>query len=81
MTTKLIGSARVNGVAPAHAHPVFDSESHAWAYTESGLTKREMIAAMALQGICSNPQWYGGREALARDAVTHADALLAELAK
>lgn len=43
-----------------------------------GLTKRELFAAMALQGLCACPTAVGG---IARDAVEFADALLAELAK
>lgn len=42
-----------------------------------GLTKRELIAAMAMQGFAANPQ---GND-IARAAVRWADALLAELAK
>ena len=52
------------------------------------LTKREMFAAMAMQGMLaqvddnSNPTtWEGNPSNMARIAVTCADALLAELAK
>lgn len=58
------------------------------------LTKRELFAAMAVQGICSNSGWVGGAQYQARkvlnmedeqvvaiDAVKIADALLAELEK
>ena len=45
-----------------------------------GLTKREMFAAMAMQGLCSVPGLFDVRT-MARDAVRCADALLAELAK
>ena len=51
-------------------------------YAESGLTKREYFAAMALQGFTANThsiKWLP--EEIAKDAVTHADALIAELAK
>ena len=50
----------------------------------TGLTKREMIAMHAMQGLIASNSLYGGkgdREALARDAIAHADALLQELAK
>lgn len=49
----------------------------------AGLTKREYIAAMALQGLCANSGEYGeGYEDItASKAVKSADALLAELAK
>lgn len=56
-----------------------------------GLTKRELLAAMAMQGYCSishsvdNPALKKGRDffiaVLAEQAVAQADALLARLAK
>lgn len=48
-----------------------------------GLTKREKIAAMALQGLLANPE-NKGRDTLgncAFDAVSAADCLLTELSK
>jgi hypothetical protein len=51
----------------------------------NGLTKREQLAAMAMQGILSNSVYEPPRQkklaAMAADAVDAADALLAELAK
>ena len=50
----------------------------------NGLTKRELFAAMAMQGIAASyPQWVQPQDAarLAECAVASADALLAELAK
>ena len=50
----------------------------------AGLTKRELIAAMAMQGMLANAhEDYQGYppESFADDAATYADALLAELAK
>ena len=51
----------------------------------SGLTKREMFAMAAMQGILSSGATYKGsaenRNLLAADAVAHAEALLAELEK
>lgn len=48
-----------------------------------GLTKRELFAAMAMQGMCNDTSepmdW--DMQALAKYAVRAADALLAELAK
>ena len=48
----------------------------------AGLTKRELFAAMAMQGHCANPEM---SETIARSiaimSVEQADALLAELAK
>lgn len=50
-----------------------------------GLTKRELIAAMAMQGILANGKYEPPRrdrlKGMAIDAVAAADALLAELAK
>ncbi|MGZ3686652.1 MAG: hypothetical protein ACXWPM_00715 [Bdellovibrionota bacterium] len=48
-----------------------------------GLTKRELFAAMAMQGIVTNDHvdGVGDPERHAKLAVHHADALLAELAK
>lgn len=45
-----------------------------------GLTKRELFAAMAMQGLAADPEPRGGMEA-ASVAVEWADALIAELAK
>ena len=46
--------------------------------TEPGLTKRELFAAMAMQGLCAVPGRFDVRVA-ARDAAACADALLAAL--
>ncbi|MGL4755926.1 MAG: hypothetical protein ACRCXB_26510 [Aeromonadaceae bacterium] len=51
----------------------------------TGLTKREMMAMHMMQGLISANATYGGRtdarDFMAKDAVAHADALLAELEK
>ncbi len=49
----------------------------------TGLTKREMFAAMAMQGLCANsiPGSHHHADERAREAVLNADALLKELAK
>lgn len=48
-----------------------------------GITKRELFAAMAMQGICGDgiPGSHHRPTETARDAVAQADALLKELAK
>lgn len=47
-----------------------------------GLTKREIIAMHALQGLLANPDFtYDSVDNFAQDAVLHADALLKELEK
>ena len=47
---------------------------------EFGLTKRELIAAMALQGMLSNPNVRLKPNTMSKWAVNHADALIARLA-
>lgn len=49
--------------------------------TEDGLTKREALAALAMAGLLACLTSPGNPDVLAQDAVKHADALLAELAK
>ena len=46
---------------------------------EFGLTKRELIAAMAMQGMLSNPNVRLKPNTLSKWAVNHADALVARL--
>lgn len=55
---------------------------------EGGLTKRELFAAMAMQGMCAGQYWGGNvdkkpelHKPIAEIAVLMADALLAELAE
>jgi hypothetical protein len=47
----------------------------------AGVTKREMFAAMAMQGFAANPSCTSNSVANARASVIWADALLAELSK
>jgi hypothetical protein len=65
----------VNASDPAFAVPA--------APYSPGLTKREYIATMALQGILANVRGYDDTtyKGAARDAVLHADTLLEQLAK
>lgn len=53
--------------------------------TVGGLTKRELFAAMAMQGCLADPKIRGDLDLLApviaQESVAFADALLAELAK
>tara|TARA_Y100001938_G_scaffold141417_1_gene211107 strand:- start:823 stop:1026 length:204 start_codon:yes stop_codon:yes gene_type:complete len=53
-----------------------------WTYA-TGLTKRELFAAMAMQGLSANPGYVESLDAarLARWSVSQADALLAALAE
>jgi hypothetical protein len=48
-------------------------------YRFTGLTKREFLAALALQGLLNEWPLTSDHEALARDAVRFADALIAAL--
>ena len=48
---------------------------------EFGLSKRELIAAMAMQGILADPMAVAEFQHIARLSVLHADALIAELSK
>jgi hypothetical protein len=48
---------------------------------EFGLTKREKIAAMALQGLLANSAFEFPYDAAAQHATQYTDALIAELAK
>lgn len=65
-----------NSHLPAYPDP------HKQTFSGIGLTKRELFAAMAMQGINSDgiPGRHHNHEQTARDAVAYADALLAELA-
>jgi hypothetical protein len=46
---------------------------------EFGLTKREEIAARAMQGMLANPNLHTGQETIEGWAVRHADALIERL--
>jgi hypothetical protein len=50
-------------------------------WSEGGLTKRELFAAMALQGMLSDSNLTDTFENFARNSVKSADALIAELQK
>lgn len=72
------------GDEPAHSSPHFVRPDGDIEWGETGLTKREMLAAMAMQGMLANPNHaefihsHTERSALAALA---ADALLKELAR
>lgn len=45
-----------------------------------GLTKREYFAAMAMQGLCANPEWVDiSEQTIAQCALVQADALIKQL--
>lgn len=66
-----------NGSAPAAPINFLPGPS---VWERTGLTKREYIAALALQGILAHSYNDVTYEAAARDAVVHADELLKALA-
>ena len=89
-----MNAASINGEMPASpvecvwsdsgipTHGAQTNNSTGWT---TGLTKRELFAAMAMQGILANRVYEPPRRTklagMAKDAVSAADALLAELAK
>lgn len=78
--------AQINGMMPVTVGPYRTVESESgqidYAYSASGLTKRELFAAMAMQGILANPDPTERTfEEDAGCAVVCADALLDALAK
>lgn len=60
---------------PAEWHPLHGMQIG----SSAGLTKRELFAAMAMQGLCANPSRVGKFDGYAVDALRLADALLAAL--
>lgn len=70
---------------PAFPVPLNNGEAYKSHAPCDGLTKRELIAAMAMQGILANGTYDPPRrerlKGMSIDAVSAADALLAELAK
>jgi hypothetical protein len=78
--------SKTNGAMPVSRVPdEIDHERNFYRYGTDGLTKRELFAAMAMQGLCANsdPKIYacGWPALIAGASVDMADALLAELAK
>ena len=66
------------------AYPIFDNLGLC-NDNETGLTKREYYAGLAMQGLLSANAVYDGktnnRESLSKDAIAFADALIKELNK
>lgn len=66
------------------AYPSNDKTGMDYTINHGGLTKRELFAAMAMQGLCANPETYAAasnasEDEIARWSVQQADALLAAL--
>jgi hypothetical protein len=70
-----------NGGFPAYPGQPRGQDGSPCASYEPGLTKRELFAAMAMQGLLADPDINSPNDLLARCAVGYADALLKELAK
>lgn len=71
------------GAEPVYPFQELDAQGMPRSAACVGLTKRELLAAMAMQGFCALPGIGDDSTAktIASMAVEHADALLAELAK
>lgn len=70
------------GKENAFPHVELDTYSGKPCNQHFGLTKRELFAAMAMQGILANPERIGGKDQeLAQYSVMLADALITELNK
>jgi len=61
-----------------NAFPIFNREGEVY-FSQSGLTKREYFAALAMQGILANDLGQPSYNAVATMAVLSADALIAAL--
>lgn len=70
-----------NANEPAFASPGTPMPNDQFIYGSVGLTKRELLAAMAMQGLLANQFGDKAAPALARYSTMYADALLAELEK
>jgi len=46
-----------------------------------GLSRRELFAAMAMEGLCANKHYYGHASDIPHDAVAIADGVISELDK
>ena len=63
-------------------HQVEESETYSRTYAQHhGISKRELFAGMAMQGLCAFARRSGSPDDLAANAVRTADALLAALAE
>jgi hypothetical protein len=65
----------MNGNDPVYPSYFFPEQYNA----EFGLTKRELIAAMAMQGLLATPGEYVNAKTIAKDSVDQADALIERL--
>lgn len=72
-----------NGNTNQAAYPLpaqYNKDGGFLSSTHYGLTKREVFAMAAMQGLLTNDRWTGdSHESLAKSAILYADALLTEL--
>lgn len=61
--------------------PAFPGDPNLSGFGCEGLSKRELFAAMAMQGLMSIPEVFGKPNLIAGASVEIADALIAELEK
>lgn len=74
----------LNGDLPAFARAEAGTEFNTTSHAQDGLTKREIFAMAAMQGLVSNPNIIdnkNGQEWISDEAVKYADALLTQLSK
>lgn len=64
---------------PAYPRPHSEISMNRKEPAQAGLTKRELFAAMAMQGLMANPQHNHSAGEIASIAIVVADALLTEL--
>ena len=69
-------TAKDNGVSPAYSTPGAWSPGGIRYVGQTGLTKREYFAAVAMHGLCSNPEQLHPLLDLSAVSVKIADALL-----
>lgn len=60
------------------AYPVPDNQDY---FHTTGMTKRELMATVIMQGLCENPEVFNAlsAESMAQQAIKHVDALIKEL--
>jgi hypothetical protein len=74
-----MSTEQVKTVGDDQAYPAFDQNGEVIHETFGGLTKRELFAAMAMQGWIMNHTPLGPHDHYAKIAVSMADALIDQL--
>lgn len=84
MTAKELGEQPSGYTVHSEEHTDSNGKTH-WSNDDGivskGLTKREWLAGLIIQGAIANPNNQANFDVLAAHAIGQADALLAELAK